>query len=313
MDLNLLVVLDALLTEHSVSGAARRLHSTQPAVSRALGRLRAWFGDPLLCRTRHGMVPTPRAIALASEVRAVLERIEGLVARRDAFDPVESQRTFRLTMSDYPQYVVCGALLPRLAAVAPRVVIEVVPWSLGFPEALESGALDLVVSPPTTPVAGLHAVELFADAWAVVVRRGHPAEGRLTLQRYAALSHVQSAPNARAGSLIDDLLEAEGLSRRIVMRVPTVAGLPALVAGSDCCATLPRRFAVAVADAWGLAVMPLPLDAPALALTLVWHERAHHDPGNAWLRAEIEALFAPLRRARRPGVSSAASRTARRR
>jgi DNA-binding transcriptional LysR family regulator len=139
IDLNLLVVLDALLAEHSVSRAAKRINSTQPAVSRALGRLRRWFGDPLLTRTRHGMVPTPTGLALTGEVRAVLERIQGFVERRDAFDPARSTRTFRKTMSEYPQYIVCGVLLERIAEAAPGVSVEVLPWSLGFPEALERG------------------------------------------------------------------------------------------------------------------------------------------------------------------------------
>jgi DNA-binding transcriptional LysR family regulator len=312
MDLNLLVVLDALLTEHSVSRAAKRLNSTQPAVSRALGRLRAWFGDPLLTRTRHGMVPTPAGLALAGEVRAVLERIQGFVERRDAFEPARSARTFRLTMSEYPQYVVCSVLLARLAQAAPGVSVEVLPWSLGFPEALEAGALDLAICPPTTPVPGLHAAELLADELVVIVRRGHPAVAeRLTLHRYAALTHVVSAPNGRGGSLIDDLLEAAGLSRRVVLRVPSAIVLPQIVAGSDCAATVPRGLADAVAEVYGLAVLPLPLDAPRIGLTLVWHERAGHDPGNVWLRGEIQALFPsrpPAGKGRRVSVLDLARR-----
>ena len=298
IDLNLLVVLDALLTEQSVSRAAKRINSTQPAVSRALGRLRVWFGDPLLTRTRHGMVPTPAGLALAGDVRAVLERIQGFVARRDAFDPARSERTFRMTMSEYPQYLVCAPLLERLAATAPGVSVDVLPWSLSFPEALEAGTLDLAVCPPTTPVPGLHAAELLADDLVVILRRGHLAAAEpLTSERYAALTHVVSAPNGRAGSLIDDLLEAAGLSRRVTLRVPSIIVLPPLVAGSDCCATIPRRLAAAVANVWGLAVLPLPLEAPGISLTLVWHDRAEHDSGNAWLRSEMQALFAPRPRA----------------
>ncbi|MEP7120956.1 MAG: LysR family transcriptional regulator [Byssovorax sp.] len=298
MDLNLLVVLDALLTEQSVSRAAKRLNSTQPAVSRALGRLRVWFGDPLLTRTRHGMVPTPAGLALVGEVRAVLERIQGFVERRDVFDPARSGRTFRMTMSEYPQYLVCAPLLQRLAATAPGVSVEVLPWSLSFPEALDAGTLDLAICPRTTPVPGLHAAELLTDDLVVILRRGHPAAAEpLTPERYAALSHVVSAPNGRAGSLIDDMLEAAGLSRHVVLRVPSIIVLPPLVAGSDCCATVPRRLVAILGEAWDLAVLPLPLQAPAVSLALLWHDRALHDPGNAWLRGEVQALFAPRPRA----------------
>jgi DNA-binding transcriptional LysR family regulator len=293
MDLNLLVVLDALLAEKSVSRAAKRIHSTQPAVSRALGRLRSWFGDPLLTRSRQGMVPTPLGLAIEAEVHAVLEHIKGLVEREDRFDPASSDRAFRATMSDYAQYILCGALLPRLVRVAPRVSFEVMPWSLGFPAALESGALDLAICPPTTLVPGLRAVELLREDLVVVVRKGHPAGSEpFTAERYAALDHVQGAPNGRAGSIIDDLLEARGLARRVVLTVPGLVVLPSLVAGSDCCATLPRRLASAVAAAYGLAVLPLPVEAPAISLTMMWHDRVQQDPGHVWLRGEVQSLFA---------------------
>jgi DNA-binding transcriptional LysR family regulator len=285
MDLNLLVVLDALLAEHSVSRAARRIHSTQPTVSRALGRLRSWFGDPLLTRTQRGMVPTPLGRALAGEVRALLERAEALVERRDTFDPASSQRTFHLTMTEYEQHVLCAPLLAGLRAVAPHVTVNMLPWSLGFPDALQAGTLDMAVCPPIARAPGLRSVELFADEQVVVVRRGHPAvRTKLTLRQFAGLTHVQSAPNGRPGSLIDDLLEAEGLSRRVIMRVSSTFVLPDLVSSSDCCAILPARFAAALCDRGGLKMVPLPLDAPAIVLHLVWHERAEHDAGSKWLR-----------------------------
>lgn len=293
LDLNLLVVLDALLAEQSVSRAAKRINATQPAVSRALGRLRAWFGDPLLTRTRRGMIPTPAGVALAGEVRAVLERIQGLVQRRDRFDPASSRRVFRLTMSGYPQQLLCGPLLGRIREAAPQVSIHVLPWSLSFPEALESGALDFAVSPPPTRLPGLHSAELITDENVVVVRKDHPTvKSRLTLPQFAALTHIQTSPNGREGSLLDDLLEAAGHARRVIMCVPSAAVVPSLVATSDCCATIPSRLAAATMVAWGLKAFPVPLEAPGLSLHLIWHERAMHDPGSAWLRAQIEAIAA---------------------
>jgi DNA-binding transcriptional LysR family regulator len=142
------------------------------------------------------------------------------------------------------------------------------------------------------------------DDLVVVVRRGHPAaEGELTLARYAALPHVQSAPNGRAGSVLDDLLEAAGHTRRVVVRVPSAVVVPALCATSDCCATLPSRLAARMAEVWGLSILPLPLEAPAIGLNVFWHQRAHDDPGNAWLRGELRALFATRKRPKARGVS----------
>jgi DNA-binding transcriptional LysR family regulator len=239
------------------------------------------------------MVPTPAALALAGEVHLVLEQIQGLVQRRGAFDPATARRVYRLTMSDYPQLLLCAPLLGRIVDAAPHVRVDVLPWSLSFPEALESGALDFAVSPPATRVPGLQSVELLTDVNVVVVRRDHPTiKGRLTLPQFAALTHVQAAPNGREGSLLDDLLQAAGHARRVVVRVPNATILPALVASSDCCATIPSRLAAAAAKQWGLRVFPLPLEMPGISLHLTWHERATHDPGAAWLRAQIEAIAA---------------------
>lgn len=316
LDLNLLVVLDALLAEKSVSGAARRLHSTQPAVSRALGKLRAWFGDPLLTRTRTGMTPTAMGLLLAAEVRGVVERIQGLVDRRESFDAASAKRTYRLTMTDFPQHVVCGPLLTHLARHAPGIDVDVRPWSLDFPEALEAGTLDAAVSPPIKAVSGLRSTELVRDELVVVVRRDHPAAKRraFTIDDYCALSHVQGAPNGRAGSVIDDILAARGTSRRVVLRVPSTLALPALVAGSDCCATVPRRLAASLAAAVPLAILPLPFEAPRVSLTLVWHDRSERDAAHVWLRTALVSLFARSKAPKSsgaPGVLDLKRRTSR--
>lgn len=304
LDLNLLVVLDALLAEKSVSGAARRLHVTQPAVSRALGKLRNWFGDPLLTRTRTGMAPTAMGLLLSTEVRGVIDRIQGFVERRESFEPMSAKRTFRLTMTDFPQQVVCAPLLGHLARRAPGIDVDVRPWSLDFPDALESGALDAAVSPPITAGPGLRSAELVRDELVLIVRRAHPLTRRkaVTLDDYCAVDHVQSAPNGRAGSVVDDILSARGLSRRVVLRLPSTLALPALVAGSDCCATVPRRLADSLAASHALAILPLPFDAPSVSLTLVWHDRAQHDPGHAWLRAALVSLFERSKTGKKAGA-----------
>ena len=305
LDLNLLVVLDALLAEKSVSGAARRLNSTQPAVSRALGKLRAWFGDPLLTRTRTGMAPTAMGLLLAAEVRGVVDRIQGFVDRRESFEPASAQRTFRLTMTDFPQHVVCGPLLTHLARHAPGIDVDVRPWSLDFPDALEAGTLDAAVSPPIKAVSGLRSTELVRDELVLVVRRDHPAAKRkaFTIDDYCALSHVQSAPNGRAGSVVDDMLAARGMSRRVVLRLPSTLALPALVAGSDCCATVPRRLAESLSASGALAILPVPFEAHGVSLTLVWHDRSERDAAHVWLRTALVSLFAPSKAPKTSGAA----------
>jgi DNA-binding transcriptional LysR family regulator len=138
----------------------------------------------------------------------------------------------------------------------------------------------------------------------LIVRRDHPATKpeTLTLEEYCALAHVQSAPNGRAGSVVDDLLAARGMSRRVVLRVPSTLVLPALVADSDCCATVPRRLAEPLRASGALAILPLPFEAHGISLTLIWHDRSHDDAGHAWLRAALASLFAPTKAPKKRGA-----------
>ncbi|HYO67666.1 MAG TPA: LysR family transcriptional regulator [Archangium sp.] len=297
MDLNLLLALDALLTERHVSRAAAKLGTSQPSLSRALAQLRLWIGDPLLVRTRHGMTPTPRALALAGEVRAVLERIDGLVGGRGVFEPATSRRVFRLSAAEYPQGLLFPELLARLLQVAPGVGLSVQPWSLRFPEALEEGTLELALAPTGELPPGLRSEPVVGDRFCCVMRKGHPAAGkRLTLERFVQLRHLQVAPTGREGSVLDDLLSRRGLSRQVVVRVPSFVLAPVLLGDSDLCATLPELLAARFAHERGLVVRPLPagLSMPGLVLKQVWHERAQQDAGLEWLRGEIRAVGARL-------------------
>jgi DNA-binding transcriptional LysR family regulator len=300
LDLNLLFALDALLAERHVSRAAHRLGTSQPSLSRALADLRRWFGDPLLVRGKRGMTATPRALELEREVRAVLEQIEGMVARRDAFDPKASRRTFYLATPEYAQCVLFPRLLARIGELAPGVSIQVRPWSLAFPEALERGALDLVLSPTGAPEPGLASEDVLADGFCAVVRRGHPGVGRkLGLEAFLALGHISIAPNDRHGGVVHDALAAEGLSRRVTLRIPSFAAAPTLVAASDLCAVMPELFARQAAEHFPLDLHPLPLEVPGFVLRQTWHAREDGDPGLKWLRGEICAVGAALTGKRR--------------
>lgn len=286
MDLNLLVVLDVLLAERSVTRAGKRLGLSQPAVSNALGRLREALGDPLLVRTPQGMVPTPRALALEQPLRDALARIDlALGDTPDAFQPALSRRTFSLAATDYVQLVVLPPLLARLQIEAPGVVLAVQALPSGSPwDPLELGGVDLVLTGAAAPHARLHRRALFRDRVVCMLRRGHPALGRkLTLERYLALSHVEVLAATTRG-WADEVLAQLGHTRRIVATVPHFLVAPFLLASTDCCFTLAERIAGPVAAILPLEVIPLPFAMPTLTVWAYWSERMHVDPGHRWLR-----------------------------
>jgi len=296
MDLNLLKALDVLLTERHVSRAAARLGTSQPSLSRALAQLRLWFKDPLLVRTRHGMTPTSRALVLAGEVRAVLERIDGLMDSRLAFEPATSRRVFRISTAEYAQCLLFPPLLERLHRLAPRLSVKLSPWSLRFPEELEDGTLDLALGPTGELPAGLRSEAVLSDRFACVLRAGHPAADRpLTLERFVQLSHIQVAPSGRDGGFLDDLLAEQGLSRHITLRLPGFAVVASLVAASDLCATLPELLVSRFTQDGTLVAQPPPVELPGIQLRVSWHERAHLDPGLEWLRGQLREAAVGLK------------------
>lgn len=289
LDLNLLLVLDALLAEHSVSKAARRLHSTQPSVSRALAQLRSWFGEPLFVRSRHGMSPTPRAELLRVELSALLEQLDRLVQPREAFVPAVSTRTFRLATADYAQALVLSRLVTQLNAEAPGVSLVVEPWAMAaMVESLETGRLDLVLAPMLDRPVRLQTRALFSDEFVVIARRDHPLAARpLSVRKFAAAGHVQIAPDGREGGVVDDALRTRGLERRVVLRVPGFTVAPMVVASSDLLAVVPARLAAVMSEAWPIAILRAPLALPLFTLAMFWHERAHSDRALMWLRERL--------------------------
>lgn len=285
VDLNLLVVLQRLLETGSVTAAAERLRLSQPAVSRALGRLRDTFDDSLFVRTPEGLRPTPRAEQLRAELGGVLSRIDGLLAGSGAFSPAESTRTFNVATTDYGESVLLPRLLHELATRAPGVSVHVLPVGRPWEAALTEGDWDLHWAPRRKAGAGIVWTHLFDERFAFVVRKGHPMTRRpLTLARFAAIPQIAIAPEGRGSNPLDDQLARLGTKRRVVAQVPSFLVVPPLVAGSDLGVTLPRRIVDLHAHRWGLAVLDLPFEMPGFDLSQAWHERFRHDPAHAWFR-----------------------------
>lgn len=287
LDLNLLLHLQALLEERHVSRAAERLGSSQPAMSRALAKLRLHFGDPLLVRTGNSLLLTERAKILGPGLEEVLRAVEHLT-HGTRFDPVSAKGTLRLSAPDIVALMLLPPLLRRLAMKAPHLDVEVVQWRSDWQHPLERGEIDLTVGFPKGAEAGLYARPLFEQDWAVVLRRDHPTlRRRWTPEAYASLAHVVVTAAGRGPSVIDDALSVQGLSRRIHVRVPYPLMAPMLAERCDVAVTTVRFLALQLAEQGGLVVKRPPLAVPPLRVPMVWHERSQNDARHRWVRDQI--------------------------
>jgi len=285
VDLNLLVALDALLAERSVSRAAVRLHLSQPAASALLARLRELFGDPLLLRSARGMLPTQRALELLGPVRQVLDEIDAIVQPRAAFDASSAEHTFTLSASDYVEYTLLPMLVDYLEHKAPGVRLEVRPLDLQtVAKQMESGDVDLCITGLQNAPAGLHVRPLYRERMVSVVRLKHPGVGaRLTLDKFCSLEHIQvSVRGSGFSTRIDAGLAALGRKRRARLAVPHFLLVPEIVARSDMISALPERLARGYAKK--LRIFEPPLDIEGFTVGEIWHERNQRDPAQQWLR-----------------------------
>ena len=285
VDLNLLVALDALLAERSVSRAAVRLHLSQPAASALLARLRELFGDPLLLRSARGMLPTPRALELLGPVRQVLDAIETIVQPRAAFDAARAVCTFTLSASDYVEYALLPTLADYLEHKAPGVRLEVRPLDLqSVAKQMESGDVDLCITGLQNAMPGLHVRPLYTERMVSVVRRDHPGAGaRLTLDKFCSLEHIRvSVPGSGFSARIDAALAALGRKRHVRLAVPHFLMVPEIVARSDMISALPERLARGYAKK--LRIFEPPLDLESFSVGEIWHDRTERDPAQQWLR-----------------------------
>jgi DNA-binding transcriptional LysR family regulator len=285
VDLNLLVALDALLAERSVSRAAVRLHLSQPATSALLARLRELFGDPLLLRSARGMLPTPRALELLGPIKQVLDEIDGIIQPRTAFDPGRAEHTFTLSASDYVEYALLPTLVDYLERQAPRVRLAVRPLDLQtVARQMEIGEVDLCITGLLNAPAGLHERPLYTERVVSVVRRRHPGVGaHLTLDTFCSLEHILvSVRGSSFSARIDESLAALGRKRHIRLAVPHFLLVPEIVARSDMISALPERLALGYANK--LRILEPPFKMESFTVGQIWHERNQREPAQVWLR-----------------------------
>jgi DNA-binding transcriptional LysR family regulator len=291
LDVGLLRALEALVSEQHVTRAAVRLGVTQSALSHSLARLRRVFSDPLLVRTKSGMVPTERALALAPEAERLLGELERLAAPRGALDPRSLRRTFVVGCHDFGELLVVGPLVVALAKEAPNVDLQVRPIPEDVESALASGRIDVLLGRFEAPPAGWVVSRLFEETYVTMLRRGHPAlRQKLTPARFAALGHALIAPSGGAGGVVDEILATRGLRRRVVVRLGSFAAAPLVVSKTDLVVTLPTRIGKQMAVGLPVELLDPPIALPKFAVQLVFHELRRRDPAHVWFRAVLERV-----------------------
>jgi DNA-binding transcriptional LysR family regulator len=289
VDLNLLPVLDALLQESSVTRAAERLGSSPAAVSRTLARLRRLCGDPLLVRAGQRLVPTPRALELREEVRALVEHTDRLFRPAEAFDPGTLRRRFTVQAADGVLTALAGPLLHAVGTEAPDVEVVFLPEALEGGPGLRDGTVDVelgVLDHLDPEVLGRPVSRL--PPLIGVARTGHPLfDGPIDARRYAAAEHIGVSRQGRRHGPVDDALAGLGLSRTVRVVLPSHTSALLLARASDLLAITFSAGPPGELAALGLRGFDIPLRLPALEIGIAWHPRNTADPGHAWFREHL--------------------------
>ncbi len=296
LDLNLLVVFDALMAERNVTRAAQRVFLSQPAVSHALARLRTALDDPLFVRNGRDMTPTPRAESLALVVRPLLEGLEGSL-QRPAFSPERVDQLFRWGLPDVVELVLIPRLLPLLAREAPhaRLAVHDLDYE-SFQARLAAGELDVAITPHVLLRPGMHRRSAAREERVVgLVRKGHPAaRGKLTLH---ALRQIPRVAATLSGGRLASPIESPQMARqtgKVALSTPHFAAAAEALRHSDMVFLIGELAGETLATRFGLAVVELPIKLPAVESALVWHERTHRDPAHAWFRGVIARALEPV-------------------
>lgn len=287
IDLNLLVILDALLGEQHVTRAAERLHLSQPAVSHALARLRDLLGDPLLVRAGSGLVPTARALELAAPLAETLAQVQSLLAP-NTFDPASARRTFRLAMSDYGAAIILPGLIRTLRTEAPGIDLQISHASReGMVEGLLNGDIDLAAGVLPELPGDLRSTPLFEERYVCLLdRQSLPAAGVLDLSTYLSRPHVLLEMRGSGTPEIERTLTALRERRRVAVSLPHWSVAPRFISGTDLILTVASR-ALNEVDDQSLIVVPPPFEIAPFTFVSAWHKRRGGDQALNWLNQRI--------------------------
>lgn len=293
LDLNLLVVFDAIMRRRNVSRAAADLGLTQSTISNSLKRLRDSLGDPLFVRESHGVAPTPFAERLMPYVRSSLDELNRGLMQTRAFEPATVQRTFNIIMTDIAEAVILPRVLDMCRGSAPGVSIRALNLSIDdTPDALKSGEADIAIGFLPEFSGQFYQRFLFDTDYACIAAADNPiSKGRFTLKKYLSARHVIPELQGTGHSVVQQTLERQGIELKVGARVPHFLSIPFVVAASDLIATIPKAFGTTLGAGPSVKVLPHPLDLPKVEIKLLWHERFHAEPANRWLREQLVAVF----------------------
>ena len=303
IELSLIRAFHTVITERSVSRAALRLHTSQPAMSGQLRRLRGLIGDPLLVRSGNAMAPTAVALQLLPAAAQVLQGAQALFgghAPAQAFVPAQAALTLRIAASDYLDPLFLPELVARVRVAAPDLLLELLPLTRDFDYRghLARGEVDLVIGNWLAPPAELHLGRLVSDEIVCLVGLGHPALRNPRLwnaERYLASEHIAPAPLYAGGpGVVDEHLRAQGLQRRIMVRCPHFGLAPAMVARSSLVLTTGRQFCSRYIGGLPVRIVRCPVDFPPLTYYQLWHELTHASPAVRWLREQVREVAREL-------------------
>ena len=301
VDLNLLVVFDALMTERNVTRAAERNGLSQPAVSKALNRLRGLFDDPLFVRRDRSMQPTARALELAGPIHGALADISRTLTVPSAFEPSTAVATIRIATIDLYHTKLLPSLVGHLRQYAPGVDLQVRATDCSrFHGQLVGGDIDVAFAPLGSRPSGLRTEPLWNDRLVMLVAADNPLQLPMTIESYAGAAHlvdaghVQVSADGIGASVVDAVLAARGLRRRIALVLPHSAGIPFIVAATDLIATLPSRIVKGLVPMPNVRVLTPPLPEVEVSPHMFWHQRNDADPLHVWLRTTIRAIAAHI-------------------
>lgn len=297
LDLNLLLVFNAIYKTKSVTVAADEVGLTQSSASNALNRLREYFQDPLFVRVHGQMEATPFSQKLSGPVQLAIGQLSQAIEDTREFNPATSKRSFSICTSEVGQRVFLPKLLKHLSQSAPLVSLSIVDIdSNKIHDSLVQGGIDLAVGFFEELGQNFHMQHLFAEEYVVMVRQNHPIVNKeLTLTSYVRGSHIVYLPSSANHSSLENRLDREfakhGMTRNIGLRVAHSMGLSSIVANTDLMATLPSRLAETFRHSENIQIHKVPFPLGKIEICQHWHARFHHDEANQWLRAQIKFLF----------------------
>lgn len=301
LDLNLLLVFEALMQYRNVTAAAAHLGLTQSAVSNALARLRRHFDDPMFVSTHNGMLPTALAMDLSEPVAQALRLIRSMDTPRQAFDPTASTRTFRFHMSDVGEVIFLPTLIRRLDEIGATVKVETTQLTADeIGVRLESGEIDLAAGFLPALSKKVEHLSLFEERYVCVLRSSHPLAngGKLTLKKFLAGSHVLIESMGSGHRIIERTFEEHGVRTDMALRLPHFMVVPMIVAETDRIVTVPSRVARVFSALINISVQEVPIRIPSFDVSLFWHPRFAADPGVRWLRDLMADLFSERKAAK---------------